>query len=118
MAALPNAGGRSSISTAGSSGSGGNEDVADKFGGMMEIMMQNPTVQKVLLSRMPPHMQRPEVLRAMMASPEVRQRIAHMAQQTVSSSTTSGTRGAGVSSTSTIISSSTSSGTRGAQVST
>jgi hypothetical protein len=43
---------------------------------------------------MPPHMQRPEVLRAMMASPEVRQRIAHMAQQTVSSSTSSSTRGA------------------------
>eukprot|EP00775_Hariotina_reticulata_P005093 gene5093-5334_t len=48
----------------------------------MEIMMQNPTVQQVLLSRMPPHMQRPEVLRAMMANPEVKQRIAQMAQQT------------------------------------
>jgi hypothetical protein len=51
---------------------------------MMEVMMQNPAMQQLLLARLPPHMQRPEVLRAMMANPEVRARIAAIAQQSVS----------------------------------
>jgi hypothetical protein len=51
---------------------------------MMEVMMQNPAMQQLLLSRLPPHMQRPEVLRAMMANQEVRARIASIAQQSVS----------------------------------
>lgn len=43
--------------------------------------MQDPAMQQLLLSRLPPHMQRPEVLRAMMANQEVRARIASIAQQ-------------------------------------
>jgi hypothetical protein len=50
----------------------------------MDTMMSDPSTQQLLLSRMPPHMRRPEVLRAMMANPEVRQRISALAQQTVS----------------------------------
>jgi hypothetical protein len=50
---------------------------------MMEVMMQNPAMQQLLLSRLPPHMQKPEVLRAMMANQEVRARIAAIAQQSV-----------------------------------
>jgi hypothetical protein len=60
--------------------------VVDQLNSMMEVMMQNSAMQQLLLSRLPPHMQRPEVLRAMMANQEVRARIAAIAQQSVSGS--------------------------------
>ena len=50
---------------------------------VMEAMMNDPSTQQLLLSRMPPHMRRPEVIKAMMANPELKQRIAALAQQTV-----------------------------------
>lgn len=56
---------------------------AAQVGDMIDALMRDPSTQQLLLSRMPPHMQRPEVLRAMMANPEVRGRIAALAQQTV-----------------------------------
>jgi hypothetical protein len=34
-------------------------------------MLQNPTVMQMMMSRMPPHMRKPEVLKAMMSNPEV-----------------------------------------------
>ncbi|WIA10443.1 hypothetical protein OEZ85_010635 [Tetradesmus obliquus] len=63
------------------SSSGSSEQVVDQLSSMMEVMMQDPAMQQLLLSRLPPHMQRPEVLRAMMANQEVRARIAWIAQQ-------------------------------------
>uniref|UniRef100_A0A383WNN6 STI1 domain-containing protein n=1 Tax=Tetradesmus obliquus TaxID=3088 RepID=A0A383WNN6_TETOB len=66
------------------SSSGSSEQVVDQLSSMMEVMMQDPAMQQLLLSRLPPHMQRPEVLRAMMANQEVRARIASIAQQSVS----------------------------------
>lgn len=69
------------VSYAGSSGD--EEAVVDQLDRVMEVMMSNPAMQEMMLSRMPPHMRRPEVLKAMMANPEVRQRIATLAQQSV-----------------------------------
>ena len=51
---------------------------------MLELMMQNPATQQLLMSRLPPHMRKPEVLRAMMANPEVRERISSLAKSSVS----------------------------------
>lgn len=45
--------------------------------------MANPTVMQMMMSRMPPHMQKPEVLKAMMANPEVRARMSALAQEKV-----------------------------------
>jgi len=45
--------------------------------------MQNPTVMQMMMSRMPPHMRKPEVLKAMMANPEVRARMSALAQEKV-----------------------------------
>ena len=67
-----------------SSSTGDSAEVVDQLSSMMEVMMQNPAMQQLLLSRLPPHMQRPEALRAMMANQEVRARIAAIAQQSVS----------------------------------
>lgn len=45
--------------------------------------MQNPTVMQMMMSRLPAHMQRPEVLKAMLANSEIRGRMSALAQQTV-----------------------------------
>jgi hypothetical protein len=85
---------RFSTGTAGGSGSGSDsgsggastpeaDRAAEQMLQMMERMMSDPSTQQLMLSRLPPHMRRPEVLKAMMANPEVRQRIAGLAQQTV-----------------------------------
>jgi hypothetical protein len=50
---------------------------------MVELMMKDPGTQQLLLSKLPPHMRKPEVLRAMMANPEVKQRISALAKSTV-----------------------------------
>jgi hypothetical protein len=76
-----------SDTTATSSGStssnSDNEAVVDHLEQVMGVMMQNPAMMEMMLARMPPHMRKPEVLRAMLASPEVRTRIAALANQTV-----------------------------------
>ncbi|GBF87845.1 hypothetical protein Rsub_00557 [Raphidocelis subcapitata] len=79
--------GKSSSSSGGGGGGGGaqqagGEAAASSVLQMMETLMADPAAQQLLLARMPPHMRRPEVLKAMMANPEVRQRIAALAQQT------------------------------------
>ncbi|KAI8474006.1 MAG: hypothetical protein J3K34DRAFT_156372 [Monoraphidium minutum] len=72
---------------AGGTGGGGGPAAADadaavaRMMTMMEAMLGDPSTQQLLLSRMPPHMRRPEVIKAMMANPEVRQRMASLAQQ-------------------------------------
>lgn len=45
--------------------------------------MRDPGTQQLLLAKLPPHLRKPEVLRAMMANPEVKQRINALAQSTV-----------------------------------
>lgn len=65
----------------GSSGAHEADQAAAHMMQMMEALMKDPSTQQLLLSRMPPHMRRPEVVKAMMANPEVRQRIAALAQQ-------------------------------------
>jgi hypothetical protein len=57
--------------------------VGDKMTEMVELMMRDPGTQQLLLSKLPPHLRKPEVLRAMMANPEVKQRINALAQSTV-----------------------------------
>eukprot|EP00878_Enallax_costatus_P024991 GHUV01026707.1.p1 GENE.GHUV01026707.1~~GHUV01026707.1.p1 ORF type:complete len:385 (+),score=94.03 GHUV01026707.1:234-1388(+) len=66
---------------AASGSSSSTEAVVDQLDRLMDVMMSNPAMQQMMLSRMPPHMRRPEVLKAMMANPEVRQRIAALAAQ-------------------------------------
>ncbi|KAF8069370.1 TIC40 [Scenedesmus sp. PABB004] len=67
-------------SQAGGDGGEG-EGVVAQLDSMVEVMLSNPAMQQMMLARMPPHMRKPEVLRAMMANPEVRQRIAALAKQ-------------------------------------
>jgi hypothetical protein len=57
--------------------------VGDQFERMLEMMMSNPTVMEMMMSRMPLHMRQPEVLKAMMANPEVRARMSALAQEKV-----------------------------------
>lgn len=45
-------------------------------------MMSNPTAMEMMMSRMPPHMRKPEVLKAMFANPDVRARMSALAQET------------------------------------
>lgn len=55
--------------------------MGDQFERMLEMMMSNPTVMQMMMSRMPLHMRQPEVLKAMMANPEVRARMSALAQE-------------------------------------
>lgn len=57
--------------------------MAEHFNCLMETMMENPTVMQMMMSKMPPHMRKPEVLKAMMANPEVRARMSALAQEKV-----------------------------------
>eukprot|EP00879_Flechtneria_rotunda_P023158 GHRR01024484.1.p1 GENE.GHRR01024484.1~~GHRR01024484.1.p1 ORF type:complete len:175 (+),score=83.12 GHRR01024484.1:861-1385(+) len=82
--------GASSSGSNSSSGSG-SEDVVDRLSSILDMMMANPTMQQIVLAKLPPPMRKPEVLRAMMASPEVRQRVAAIAEQTVSNNSNSNT---------------------------
>jgi hypothetical protein len=45
--------------------------------------MSNPTAMEMMMSRMPPHMRKPEVLKAMFANPDVRARMSALAQEKV-----------------------------------
>jgi hypothetical protein len=65
-------------------GAANNAEPADAVTQMMDLMMQDPASQQLLLSRLPPHMRKPEILRAMMGNPEVRERISSLAKSTVS----------------------------------
>jgi hypothetical protein len=54
--------------------------MVDQLERMMEVMLSTPGMQDMLLAKLPPHMRRPEVLRAMLANPEVRTRMADLMQ--------------------------------------
>ena len=45
--------------------------------------MENPTVMQMMMARMPPHMRKPEVMKALMANPDVRARLSAVAQEKV-----------------------------------
>lgn len=59
------------------------DPVADQFERMLEVMMSNPTAMQMMMSRMPPHMRKPEVLKAMLSNPDVRARMSALAQEKV-----------------------------------
>jgi hypothetical protein len=74
-----------------SSGSGGgrpssgddDDAIVQQMEQVLSVMMQNPAIRDMMLARLPPHMQRPEVLRAMLANPDVRMRVAALARDQV-----------------------------------
>jgi hypothetical protein len=49
---------------------------------MLDVMMKDESARDALLSRLPERMRRPEVVRAMLSNPEVRQRLGDLARQT------------------------------------
>jgi hypothetical protein len=54
----------------------------------MDKMIEDPAGQQLLLSRMPPHLRKPEILKAMMGNPEVREKLKAWGKSTVSQQNT------------------------------